>query len=80
MPSSVSGECLTNTQVAGRELQQKYQASQNPHSLGANAAATGADKGLSTIDGGTTAVQGGDKGPGAKAYGSPASQFLDITV
>ncbi len=77
--TTINGECLTNTQIAGRELQQKNLP--NPQSLNANVAgAAKADKGLPTIDGSSTAVQAVSKGDAAKAYGSPASQHLDITV
>ncbi len=76
--TTINGECLTNTQIAGRELQQKYLGKQDPSSL--NAAGNVPAKGLPTLDGGTTALQAGDKSQPVKAYGSPASQYLDITV
>jgi hypothetical protein len=79
--TTINGECLTNTQIVGRKLQQRYLEKQNPEELRAykSGKATSA-QGITTIDGGVTSVQPGAKSEPVKAYGSPASQYIDITV
>jgi hypothetical protein len=79
--TTINGECLTNTQIVGRELQQRYLEKQNPVALNAYEASksTGVQN-VPTPDGRTTAVQGSKKSAPVKAYGSPANKYIDITV
>ena len=76
MTTISTGECLTNTQIAGRELQQRYLDKQNPQSTVAQGA-VGQSSALQNTDGSAANVQPGNN---RQSYGSPASKYLDITV
>ncbi len=75
MTTISTGECLTNTQIAGRELQQRNLEKQNAQSVAKQYTQPASD--LQAADGSASSVQPGNN---QQAYGSPASKYLDITV